>query len=185
FFQAEDGIRDFHVTGVQTCALPIFLASLTAKPLGVRLGVADPDPQGFLLLGAHPVARHIAKHLADRGLAVLLADTNPANVAAARAEGLPAYHGSLLADGMDDQARLAGIGRLIALTSNEEANALTAVRFRREFGKDNVFQLTPKEHEPSVNRLGGEHRGLWLSQGGLSYDRLQRLYGSGAELVEV
>src|SRR5690606_25352314 len=23
-FQAEDGIRDFHVTGVQTCALPIF-----------------------------------------------------------------------------------------------------------------------------------------------------------------
>src|SRR5690606_39762140 len=22
--QAEDGIRDFHVTGVQTCALPIF-----------------------------------------------------------------------------------------------------------------------------------------------------------------
>src|SRR5690606_41158129 len=23
FFQGEDGIRDFHVTGVQTCALPI------------------------------------------------------------------------------------------------------------------------------------------------------------------
>src|SRR5690606_5309433 len=28
FFQAEDGIRDFHVTGVQTCALPILLAQL-------------------------------------------------------------------------------------------------------------------------------------------------------------
>src|SRR5436309_9644611 len=26
FFQAEDGIRDFHVTGVQTCALPILMA---------------------------------------------------------------------------------------------------------------------------------------------------------------
>src|SRR5690606_40872225 len=25
--QAEDGIRDFHVTGVQTCALPIWLQS--------------------------------------------------------------------------------------------------------------------------------------------------------------
>src|SRR5690606_39313986 len=24
FFQAGDGIRDFHVTGVQTCALPIY-----------------------------------------------------------------------------------------------------------------------------------------------------------------
>src|SRR5690606_13917751 len=30
----------------------VLLASLTAKPLGVRLGVADPDPQGFVLLGA-------------------------------------------------------------------------------------------------------------------------------------
>src|SRR5256885_5208487 len=26
FFQAEDGIRDYKVTGVQTCALPIFTA---------------------------------------------------------------------------------------------------------------------------------------------------------------
>src|SRR5436309_11903324 len=28
FFQAEDGIRDFHVTGVQTCALPIYAGSV-------------------------------------------------------------------------------------------------------------------------------------------------------------
>src|SRR5690606_39918730 len=28
FFQAEDGIRDFHVTGVQTCALPIYSFSI-------------------------------------------------------------------------------------------------------------------------------------------------------------
>src|SRR5690606_39900789 len=27
-FQAEDGIREFHVTGVQTCALPIYCAIL-------------------------------------------------------------------------------------------------------------------------------------------------------------
>src|SRR2546430_15894749 len=28
FFQAEDGIRDLTVTGVQTCALPIYLESI-------------------------------------------------------------------------------------------------------------------------------------------------------------
>src|SRR5690625_7297813 len=33
FFQAEDCIRDGHVTGVQTCALPIFTESATeSKP---------------------------------------------------------------------------------------------------------------------------------------------------------
>src|SRR5690606_4806185 len=35
FFQAEDGIRDFHVTGVQTCALPI---SATRVPMATASG---------------------------------------------------------------------------------------------------------------------------------------------------
>src|SRR5690606_41048806 len=34
FFQAEDGIRDFHVTGVQTCALPIFIERLIDDAAG-------------------------------------------------------------------------------------------------------------------------------------------------------
>src|SRR5437870_10885154 len=33
FFQAEDGIRDGHVTGVQTCALPISQQVLTSNNL--------------------------------------------------------------------------------------------------------------------------------------------------------
>src|SRR5690606_39284430 len=32
FFQAEDGIRDFHVTGVQTCALPISMEPWSITP---------------------------------------------------------------------------------------------------------------------------------------------------------
>src|SRR5699024_11734744 len=35
-FQAEDGIRDRNVTGVQTCALPIFLQNCTLAPIWVR-----------------------------------------------------------------------------------------------------------------------------------------------------
>src|SRR2546426_2900220 len=37
FFQAEDGIRDYKVTGVQTCALPIFI-------LGIVLPLAGHPP---------------------------------------------------------------------------------------------------------------------------------------------
>src|SRR5690606_41135668 len=42
FFQAEDGIRDFHVTGVQTCALPISIYILAVidrfgYPFGVNM----------------------------------------------------------------------------------------------------------------------------------------------------
>src|SRR5690606_40226917 len=40
FFQAEDGIRDFHVTGVQTCALPIFKSYRVAALQ--RLSLSEP-----------------------------------------------------------------------------------------------------------------------------------------------
>src|SRR5256885_9535378 len=42
FFQAEDGIRDYKVTGVQTCALPISLScGMSSAPTAVR------SPSGF------------------------------------------------------------------------------------------------------------------------------------------
>src|SRR6266496_6779576 len=45
FFQAEDGIRDLYVTGVQTCALPIWTGGLVAaqelRPARVEPHVRD------------------------------------------------------------------------------------------------------------------------------------------------
>src|SRR5256885_10422699 len=44
FFQAEDGIRDYKVTGVQTCALPIliqFSAPLAGRPYGLAISFKD------------------------------------------------------------------------------------------------------------------------------------------------
>src|SRR5262249_59680731 len=43
FFQAEDGIRDWSVTGVQTCALPIFAPQ--APAYGAPALVVDHRPQ--------------------------------------------------------------------------------------------------------------------------------------------
>src|SRR5262249_56913069 len=44
FFQAEDGIRDWSVTGVQTCALPISVQSL-GYPTRELLQLTDHQPQ--------------------------------------------------------------------------------------------------------------------------------------------
>src|SRR3989440_4727021 len=67
FFQAEDGIRDLIVTGVQTCALPIYVllavddfhhASLVhhADVAGAEEAILRHHLRG--LLGALPVTRH-------------------------------------------------------------------------------------------------------------------------------
>src|SRR5256885_2736645 len=59
FFQAEDGIRDYKVTGVQTCALPICELSIP-NPLRFEIRFAlffreffiEPAPRIFARLGA-------------------------------------------------------------------------------------------------------------------------------------
>src|SRR2546422_2174574 len=53
FFQAEDGIRDVAVTGVQTCALPISTGSVRPRFQGRRITVRVPrallgNDDGFL-----------------------------------------------------------------------------------------------------------------------------------------
>src|SRR5207253_5571833 len=49
FFQAEDGIRDGHVTGVQTCALPISPPELQPSRDEPRPDVARVIPRGLEL----------------------------------------------------------------------------------------------------------------------------------------
>src|SRR5215469_17137840 len=47
FFQAEDGIRDLYVTGVQTCALPIYpqsLAEARFQALGMEVQPDTVEP---------------------------------------------------------------------------------------------------------------------------------------------
>src|SRR3712207_7336501 len=49
FFQAEDGIRDIGVTGVQTCALPIFKGTTTSELDKVLRTLAPKNPRGIVL----------------------------------------------------------------------------------------------------------------------------------------
>src|SRR5438046_6910954 len=66
FFQAEDGIRDWSVTGVQTCALPITLDGFgafgpppsTAKPMPAdyRDRATSDHPPGFYGAPEGPIA---------------------------------------------------------------------------------------------------------------------------------
>src|SRR5437879_9636299 len=60
FFQAEDGIRDTSVTGVQTCALPIFAEADYIVDLGPEAGA---DGGEVVVFGT---PEQVAKHRTSR-----------------------------------------------------------------------------------------------------------------------
>ena len=76
-----------------TVVLTLAVYGLTAAPLARRLALAEPDPQGVLILGASPLAIALGKALHDAGLRVLLADTDGDSLAAAAALDLPSLPG--------------------------------------------------------------------------------------------
>src|SRR5690606_40267778 len=59
FFQAEDGIRDFHVTGVQTCALPILETYIPVSPEETQRN-ANVRPSKRLPTAVQPVGASVA-----------------------------------------------------------------------------------------------------------------------------
>src|SRR3989442_4401478 len=71
FFQAEDGIRDADVTGVQTCALPISRETtqdgIPADPEGRRDPVLSRLPRALERVGVPKVPRKVDEHALSHG----------------------------------------------------------------------------------------------------------------------
>lgn len=159
----------------------IALYGLTAGPLARRLGLADADPQGVLVVGADRPARAAAEALAGVGLPVLVADTDRRAITQARLLGLPVYLGNVLSPDAREQLSLAGIGRCFALTPDDGYNAIVAQRAGRWFGRRQTYQLRPASTQMSDELLPAEERGHLLFGGRITWAELGARLDEGCE----
>src|SRR5699024_9936256 len=67
FFQAEDGIRDRNVTGVQTCALPIYLVADRLRGEVAQCDIVSPEGEVIVEQGKRINARRI-RQLEEAGM---------------------------------------------------------------------------------------------------------------------
>jgi NhaP-type Na+/H+ or K+/H+ antiporter len=162
----------------------VLLQSATAGGIARWLNVAEPEPRGFLVIGADPVAQAIAGELHRNGFRVRLADQNWDHIKKARLNGLSAYWGNPVSEHAERHLNLIGIGRLLALTPNRERNALAAMHFRMEFGAANTYTI--RNHEPDDQKAEAKttfrYGGRNLFDEKLTHKTIARLLHAGAEL---
>ncbi len=151
----------------------VVVYGLTSGPLARRLGLAIPNPQGVLFVGAHSWAREMALALHKEGVIVRLVDVNRRNVLAARMAELPAQRANVLEGHSAETLDLFGIGHALALTPNDEVNTLTSMHFAHEFGRSMTYQLPP-DTVPSKEKPGGT-----TSEGG------RRLFAPSADYFDL
>jgi hypothetical protein len=123
----------------------------------------------------------MARALRDQGFRVAMVDSNWSNITAARKVGCMAHYGDILAEGLLYDMPFDGIGRLLAVTPNDEVNALAALHFVDIFGSSEVFQLTPARQSRNARTDPPRHlQGRYLFHEKATFDYIQERFRSGA-----
>lgn len=158
-----------------TIIATVAIYGLTSQWVANRLKVAKPTPSGFLVVGAHTWARKLAVMLKNEGFKIIIADSNRMNIKRARADELGTYHGNVLAEYAVDELNLDGIGKLLALTSNDEVNSLAAIRFSEVFNSSHVFQLPMNtKNEKEDREMHSGFSGRMLFSENLTFDAFSK-----------
>ncbi|MEO8398475.1 MAG: cation:proton antiporter [Ignavibacteriaceae bacterium] len=135
----------------------ITIYGLGAIPLAKWLKISSPNPQGCVIIGANALGQAIGKAIKKEGLNVLMVDTNWSNISSARMDGLATYYGSVLSDNIIEEIDLYGMGKLLAITPNNEVNSLASLYFSKIFGSDNVYQLSSEADEDNQGKKVSKH----------------------------
>ncbi len=160
----------------------VLIYGFGAGPLARRLGLADKSNQGVLIVGAGSVEREIGRALNDADVPVVFASTNRRDESGLRMLGYRTYYGNLVEKEIPNDLDLSGIGRLLALTPNDEVNTLSARRFTELFGSGETFQLAPQSLGPGIGRTVADIGGRRLFNDHLTYPELNRRFNSGEKV---
>lgn len=162
----------------------VLVQSVTAKHLATLLGVREPPPVGLLIIGAGNVARTIGKALQAMDFKVVLTDSNWENTRVARMEGLDTYYGNPISEHADRNLELVGIGRMLAMSGRVNLDILAGLRFRGDFGSNNIFEVATTRDQviTDKHKISTRHRGKQLFGEEITHGTLATWIRNGAEI---
>ncbi len=154
---------------------------LTASPIARWLGLADAKRNGVLIAGADAWVRDFALELHKEKIPVVLVDSNYNKIAQARIAGLDAVCANILNEHVREDLALDGIGRMMAMTQNDEVNSLAVRECKSLFDRAHLYQLSfnvDNQHDRrglTKNLMGRE-----LVAKNITFSRLRELHQLGA-----
>lgn len=149
----------------------VVLQSGTARYIARWLGVAEPAPKGFLIVGANAFARAVAEELGKRDFRCVLADSNWDNIKQARMIGLETFYGNPVSEHADLHLDLSGIGALLALSHQRYVNVIAAIHYSADFGERRTFRLASSSDRRKADKhtVSGSHQGSQLFGEDITY----------------
>ena len=155
---------------------------LAASPFAKFLQLADDKNNGVLIAGADTWVREFAKELHSADIPVALVDVNYNKISQAKMDGLQANCVNILNEHVREDLNLAGIGRLLAMTANDEVNSLALRECRTLFDRSRLYQLTFNAKNASGQRgLTKNLMGRELFGEGMTFSKIRDMHEAGAK----
>ena len=161
----------------------VVMQGTTARPLAVWLKVTEPNTKAYMIVGGNPVALTIAKALKDVEIETIVCDNYWDNIAAARMAGLKTYYGNPISNHADVYLDTSQYGGVLGLSYFHERNMAAALRYREDFGVDNVFCLASSVADKNSEhaKVDRKYSGHTLFGKTITYSVLNDAIGRGAQ----
>lgn len=159
---AEEGYQGASILTALTFALVIFTVvahGFSIRGLAKKLNLSMEGRPGTLIVGSNIFTVQLAKSLDKAKIPVVVVDNNWERLRIAREAGVPFYHGDMLSEQTEYNLDTIPYEYLIAATDSNSYNALVCTTFMPEYGRANVFKISPFDEsgkpKDMVSQVGG------------------------------
>ncbi|UJL46063.1 sodium:proton antiporter [Virgibacillus sp. NKC19-16] len=142
----DAGYEDASILTTLTFALVFFTVVAHGFSIGwlaKKLNLSMEGKPGALIVGSNPFTVELAKSLSKSNFPVIIVDYSWENLRKARTAGVPVYHGDMLSEQAEYNLDTIPYEYLLAATDDNAYNSLVCTTFMPEYGRTNVFKVSP------------------------------------------
>ncbi|MBD1223449.1 sodium:proton antiporter [Virgibacillus halodenitrificans] len=158
------GYEDAEILTTLTFGLVFFTVIAHGFSIGwlsKKLHLSMEGRPGTLIIGANRFTVELAKTLTKVKIPVIIVDSSWERLRAVRESGINFYHGNILSEQTEYNLDTIPYEYMIAMTDDHAYNALVCTTFMPEYGRTNVFKISPYTHSEVnnsteiVSKVGG------------------------------
>ena len=160
----DAGYEDAQILTTLTFALVFITVMFHGFSIGwlaKKLNLSSEGKPGALIIGSNPFTVRLADSLKKSNIPVIIVDSSWQNLSLARKADVPFYRGDMLSEQTEHHLDTIPYDYLLAITEDHAYNSLTCTTFLPEYGRTNVFKISPYTYFDNgyssgvVSKVGG------------------------------
>ncbi|WP_284140185.1 MULTISPECIES: sodium:proton antiporter [unclassified Virgibacillus] len=178
----DAGYEDASILTTLTFGLVFFTVlahGFSIRWMAKKLHLSMEGRPGTLIVGSNRFTVELAKSLTKSNAPVIIVDSSWERLRCAREGGVPFYHGEMLSEQTEYHLDTIPYEYMIAATDDHAYNALICTTFMPEYGRTNVFKISPYDQMNGGDEMVSKVAGRLLFRQDVTIEDLNAMLEAG------